>query len=242
MQQFVKDRVGMINKNNFGTDMKVIKVISWEKVIIEFQDWKKFQKEIYWQNFKNGNVKNPYDKIRYGVGYIGNGDYQVESILGTHDKSYDTWQNMLERCYSEKHREKHSAYMGCTVCEKWHNYQNFAKWYKKNEYEIKGRLHLDKDIISKGNKVYSPEFCLLVPQRINMIFMNKTNNDGLPSAIRKRKNFYAVYYNGDYKGGAYLLENAIKMHDKYKRIHIKQVAEEYKDKIPPKVYKALLQW
>jgi hypothetical protein len=236
-------RIGLISKNNFGTDMKIIKNITCDQVLIQFQDEHKFKKEIYWTNFQNGNVKNPYDKIRYGVGYIGAGDYKVESILGTHDKSYDAWQNMLERCYSEKLRHKHKAYEECTVCEKWHNYQNFAKWYKNNSYNLKdGRLHLDKDIKQKNNTVYSPEMCLLVPQRINMIFMSKYNPSGLPNGIRKNKNSYTSLYNGKEIDRFKTLEEAIEAHDKAKRIHIKQIAEEYKSIIPTKVYKALLAW
>lgn len=242
-EQKYKFRIGLVSKNNFGTEMKIIKNITWNKVLIEFQDWKKFQKEIYWQNFKSGNVKNPYDKVRYNVGYIGAGDYKVESVLGTHDKSYDTWQNMLERCYSEKHRDKHSAYNNCTVCEKWHNYQNFAKWYKKNEYETIGRLHLDKDIIKHDNKIYSPEFCLLVPQRINMIFMTKGRKDDLPNGITKNKRgSYTSNYNGIRLKRCETLKEAIQLHDDAKRLHIKQVAEEYKENISTKVYKALLSW
>jgi hypothetical protein len=238
-----QNRLGVTNKNNFGTEMKVVKVLPNDKVLIEFEDWKKYQKEILWTNFKSGNVKNPYDKIRYGVGYMGAGEYKVESILGIHDKSYDTWQNMLERCYSEKHREKHSAYNDCTVCEKWHNYQNFAKWYKKNEYPIDGRLHLDKDILKEGNTVYAPEFCLLVPQRINMIFMSKSRNDDLPNAIKMNiGGTYTSHYNGKRLAKVETLEEAIRLHDEAKRKHIKQVAEEYKDKIPKKLYKALINW
>lgn len=235
-------RIGLINKNSFGTDMKILKNISHDKVLIEFQDWKKFKKEIYWQNFKRGTVKNPYDKVRYGVGYIGDGEYKVESILGTHDKSYDTWQNMLERCYSEKHRKKHPAYNNCIVCDKWHNYQNFAKWYKNHEYETDGRLHIDKDIIKKNNTVYSPEFCLLVPQRINMIFMEKSSKDNLPCGIYKNKDSYSSYYNGKRINKCKTLDEAIILHDDAKREHIRNITTEYGDKLPKKVQKALLNW
>ena len=244
IQQRTIERIGMISKNNFGTDMKIIKVLEDNRVIIQFQDEHKFEKDIHFGNFKSGNVKNPYDKIRYGVGYIGAGNYKVESILGTHDKSYDVWQNMLERCYSEKLRYKHKAYEECTVCEKWHNYQNFAKWYKNHSYDLKeGRLHLDKDIKQKNNIVYSPETCLLIPQRINMIFMGKTNKWNFPSGISlSYNNKYITSYNGKHLGILDTLDEAIKAHDKAKRIHIKQIAEEYKEIVPTKVYKALLAW
>lgn len=225
--------------------MKIVKVLEDDKIIVEFQDEHKFLKEIHYNNFKRGTVKNPYDKIRYGVGYIGAGDYKVESILGTHDKSYDVWQNMLERCYSEKLRHKHPAYVNCTVCEKWHNYQNFAKWYKNNSYDLKeGRLHLDKDIKQKNNTVYSPETCLLIPQRINMIFMEKSKgkDSDLPNCIRRCVGGFQSRFIENHLGVFKTLEEAIEAHDKEKRIHIKQVANEYKEILPTKVYKALLDW
>lgn len=236
-----ENKLGLIGKNNFGTEMKIIKVISWDKVLIEFQDWKKFKKEIYWMNFKKGTVKNPYDKIRYGVGYMGAGEYKVESILGIHDKSYDAWQNMLERCYSEKLRYKHPAYENCTVCEEWHNYQNFAKWYKKNEYETDGRLHLDKDIIKPNNTIYSPEFCLLVPQRINMIFMQKSRkvDPDLPNGINRCVSGFSTYYNTTNLGVFPTLEEALIHYNKAKTEHVHNVAKEYKGKIPKRLYNIL---
>lgn len=233
--------VGKTTKNSFGTEMKIIKELPNGKCIVEFQDKFKYQKEIHNINFKNGTVKNPYDKIRYGVGYIGAGSYKVESILGTHDKSYDTWQNMLERCYSEKLRHKHLSYTDCTVCDEWLNYQNFAKWFDKNYYDInEGRMHLDKDILKENNKEYSPETCVFVPQRINMIFMTKSNSKGLPNGIKiTPSGKYSTLYNTIYLGTYDTLEESMIYYNEEKIIHIQKVAEEYKKKIPKKLYKAL---
>lgn len=225
--------------------MKIIKVLPKDKIIVRFNDSFKYEKETHWNNFNKGTVKNPYDKIRYGVGYIGAGNYKVESVLGTHDKSYDVWQNMLERCYSEKLRYKHPAYADCTVYEKWHNYQNFAKWYKNNSYDLKnGRLHLDKDIKQKNNKIYSPETCLLIPQRINMIFMEKSKgkDSDLPNCIRRCVGGYQSRFSETHLGVFKTLDEAITAHDDAKRLHIKQVAKEYKEILPTKVYKALIAW
>lgn len=78
---------------------------------------------------------------------------------------------MLERCYSARYQERKPTYKGCSVCDEWLNYQNFAKWYDDNYYEIKGEIMcLDKDILVKGNKIYSPENCVFVPNYINVLF------------------------------------------------------------------------
>ena len=89
---------------------------------------------------------------------------------------------MINRCYHSK--DRFSAYYGtCTVCEEWLNFQVFADWYETHEYPVNERLHLDKDILFAGNKEYAPKKCMLVPQRLNMMFMNKPNKRGLPNGI-----------------------------------------------------------
>jgi hypothetical protein len=237
------ERLGKINKNNFGTEMKIIKVLPDDRVIVQFQDDHKFEKNIHWGNFKNGNVKNPYDKIHFNVGYFGVGNYYAIS-KGYRPEAYDVWLNMIRRCYCEKDRDLHPAYYNISeVCEEWHNYQVFAEWYESNKYVVEGRLHLDKDILIKGNKLYSPETCLLVPQRINMIFMTKSRKDDLPTGITKNTGgTYAAHYNGIRYGTYDSLEEAVEERDRRKRIHIKEVAEEYKDIIPLNVYESLLRW
>jgi hypothetical protein len=238
------ERLGKTNKNNFGTEMKIIKVLPDDRVTVQFQDEYKFEKDIHWNNFKKGNVKNPYDKIHFNVGYLGAGDYYSIS-KGYRPESYDVWLNMIRRCYSEKHKELHPAYYNISeVCAEWHNYQIFAEWYENNKYNANGRLHIDKDILVKGNKIYSPETCLLVPQRINMIFMTKSRKDDLPNGIihNKSSNTYVAFYNGIKYGKYKTLEEAVDEHNRQKRLHIKEVAEEYKNIIPSHVYESLLQW
>ena len=61
------------------------------------------------------------------------------------------------------------TYIGCTVCELWHNFQNFAEWYDENYSAGMEGYHLDKDIKIKGNKVYSPSTCMFVKPGDNTI-------------------------------------------------------------------------
>ena len=86
---------------------------------------------------------------------------------------------MLRRCYDKKILEKFPTYKRCTVCDEWLFYPNFKKWFDENYYEIEGqKMALDKDIISKGNKVYSPENCIFVPNNINVLFTNRKGERG----------------------------------------------------------------
>lgn len=240
------NKAGAIHKNKFGTDMKIIEELPNGKCIIEFQDDFKFQKEINNTNFMSGNVRNPYDKSLYGVGYLGVGKYNTFGDNKSHKTiPYIFWFNLMERCYSEKRRDKHMTYKDVYLCDEWCNFQVFAEWVDNNYYCVEGeRMHLDKDILVRGNRVYSPETCLIVPQRINMMFMSKEKktDPDLPNAIYRCVNGYKAAYNGKSLGVFRTLDEAIEKQEKTKRIHIRNVADEYKDRISEKVYNALYNW
>ena len=118
-------------------------------------------------NFKRGN-SNPYHAKTVGIGYMGNATSKVN---GVKKDSYNTWRGMLERCYGEKYQKKFPTYIDCSVCDEWKSYENFERWYNLNYYEVENeKMQLDKDILFKGNKIYSPNTCVFVPQRINKLF------------------------------------------------------------------------
>lgn len=99
-------------------------------------------------------------------------------------KEYNTWRHMIQRCYSEKYQVNRPTYKGCSVCDEWLYFSNFKKWYKENYRfdldEMGIKLELDKDLLSKENKIYSPETCIFIPQKVNSFLSNKksTNNTG----------------------------------------------------------------
>lgn len=88
-------------------------------------------------------------------------------------KIYSIWNSMKYRCNNV------STYENCDICDEWLIYDNFEKWYKENYYEVKGeKMSIDKDIICLTNsidKIYSPNTCLILPQRINSLFINIDN-------------------------------------------------------------------
>lgn len=236
----MENRLGEIRKNTFGTEMQIVRYGTYDDIDVKFLDEDGYVfKHTTYNNFKIGQIKNPYDRCIFGIGYLGEGDAQQKTQVGY------CWRGMLERCYCDRMKKIHPAYYGIsTVCEEWLNFQTFAKWYNENIYQVgTERMHLDKDILVKENKVYSSENCLIVPQRINMLFTKKPNKYGLPNGVKPTDSGkYEAKYSRKYLGVFNTVEEAELAHDREKRKMIKKVAEEYKPHIPDKVYKALLEW
>ena len=239
----MNERLGETRLNKQGTMMKIVRYGSNTDIDIEFMDDFHYIKEHQtYSNFKTGGIKNPYDRTTYGVGYLGDGIYMAKENNKIVE-GYRVWHDIMRRCYSEHSKDRFPAYYHiCTVSEKWHNYQNFAKWFEENKYEVNERLHIDKDILCPGNKIYCEEMCMLVPQRINMLFANKPNKRGLPNGIVQYKHGFLVKYSGEDYGVKETLEEAFVAYKKHKEQTIKHIAEEYKNLIPQKLYEALINY
>ena len=229
------DKTGEENINNQGLKMKIIKYNGYYNVIVRFEtgDIVKTQ----YGHFKRGDIKlKGYEKV-FGIGNT-NG-------MDTHNKSWECWYGMFERCYCPKLKKRRPSYEGCTVDDKWINYKDFKKWYDEHYYEIDGeRMNLDKDILIKGNKIYSPETCIFVPQRINTLFTKSNNTRGeCPIGVSKYNNKYITKLSIDGKvkilGHFNTPEEAFYVYKEAKEKEIKRVADLYKDKMPQKVYKAM---
>jgi hypothetical protein len=162
-----------------------------------------------------------------------------KKIYNTQNKAYTAWRNMIERCNNEYYFPRYSD---CQVCEEWYNYQNFAVWYHGNIYSVEDeRMELDKDILVKGNRLYSPETCIFVPKRINLFFAHKSENEGVIDEgnwhrariwdNKKKKsinlNTYETY------------EEAREVYKDAKRKQLELILEEYKYKLPILVWDAI---
>jgi len=80
---------------------------------------------------------------------------------------YTKWSGMLTRCYSKKYQKRQPTYVGCSVCTEWLIFSTFRKWMETQDWKGK---QLDKDILVKGNKVYSPDTCVFVSKGLNVTF------------------------------------------------------------------------
>lgn len=106
------------------------------------------------------------DKLVSGIGVYDKGKHPA-TVNGKCTNVYAAWQNMLRLCYDPKIQERQPTYAGCSVCDEWLSFQNFAEWYCANYPEDGNKYQLDKDLKVLGNKVYSPETCLLVSSVVN---------------------------------------------------------------------------
>jgi hypothetical protein len=136
----------------------------------------KHEMEVYYSSIKRGTVKNPYHPSVFNKGYIGIGEYKAW-INGKHTKVYNTWKGMLERVYDEKYHDKEPTYKDVKLCEEWHNFQSFAKWFEKHYPKNGDKYDLDKDLKSNENKIYSPNTCIFIPQSLNNFMANVYSNN-----------------------------------------------------------------
>ena len=244
----VNERLGETRINNQGEVMFIVEYVNARDITVQFKTTGEVVKCTY-DNFMKGEVKSHFSPTVYSVGVTG-----IESIRDENGEkldSYKCWTNMLERCYSAKLQTKRPTYKDCHVCDDWLYYSNFKKWYDENYYEVDGKIsQLDKDILIKGNKVYSPNTCVFVPQFINTLFIKRQNDRGeLPIGVyyNKRDKKYvaqlSIYKNGKstrkFLGYFNTAEEAFEVYKRAKESYIKDVADECKDIIPVKLYEAM---
>lgn len=170
-------------------DFKILSLGHCERVRIRFITTG-YEKFVQASHATRGRVKDPLYPAICGKGYVGVGDY-VPKKNGKHNRSYNLWRSMIGRCYDIENKSyKSYGGKGVYVCDAWHNYQNFARWFEL--FYTKG-CQLDKDIKGGCQKFYSPENCIFVPRKINALFKTPPKGkDGLPEGIRLSCGKYLV--------------------------------------------------
>lgn len=244
MASIKKERVGEMYNTKEGYVATIIYSKNYKNCDIQLNDDKKtIIKNLEYHQIVKGSIKNPFHPLVYNIGYIGKGNYK-SSVYKKQTRAYTAWKNMFKRCYDEKTSLKKPTYKDCSVDKRWHNFQIFAKWFEDNYID---GYDLDKDIIQKGNKIYSPETCCFVPQEINKLFnKSKKSESETPVGVRKKRNkFEATVSKGGgipiYLGTFDSIEEAFQAYKKAKEHHLHKLAISYyaTGKIPLKVYEAL---
>lgn len=226
------DRAGEKYTTNEGYEVEITEYKGAMSVEVRFNNGYKTRTDF--GTIKKGKVKNPYHKSLFGVGYFGVGCYKCR-INNKLTKSYKCWSSMLQRCYDEKWKEGSPTYKDCFVVEEWHNFQVFSEWFYKNYVE---GWALDKDILVKGNKIYSPETCCFVPTEINLQFTKRTNKPS--QTIKNRGKSFEVRVSINNKNttiGTFKTEKEAK--DSFIRTRkevLNSLIRKYKNQLSDKVY------
>lgn len=246
MGKVYTNRTGEIHTTKEGYKIKIIEYESSRNCTVMFLDSGIILKNIIYLNVKNKSIRNKNRKSIYGIGCHGFGKYSGTTSDKKEASCYGVWRGMLRRCYYARHQKKHPTYLNVSVAPEWHNFQNFAKWYEDNyKPGLMQGWQLDKDILVKGNKIYSPETCCFVPPKINLFFQktSKVNKYNLPLGIRESgKHTFNALYNDVYLGTFNNVDKAVEAYNNYKKDYIKKLAYQYKNILSKKVYKILIRY
>ena len=186
-------------------------------------------------------------KLILGVGFNSKRKH-IARANGRNTKVYQTWRNMLSRCYDKDFQKQQPTYLDCTVADEWHDFQNFADWIESHEYAFCG-YELDKDVLIPNNKIYSEATCVLLPRDINALFNNRSRYRGdYPLGVRFHKSicrFEAqINLSGNRKSLGYFdcPNEAHRAYKRAKEAYVKQKALEWQGRIADNVFQALMDW
>ena len=242
-----KNCVGKVCKSKSSGDFKILKYNGSKDVEIQFINTG-FETIATLGNIKSGYVKDLYLPSVYGVGILGN--KYPPSINGVKTKEHELWQNMFQRCYNDTYKKQRPTYEGCEVSDNFKSFEYFYEWcHSQIGFDNEG-WHLDKDLLVKGNKVYSETTCVFIPQEINKVLVKCTASRGehligvswdkrdKAFIARVRKNKGRSEYLGYFKTEL----EAFNAYKQAKEAFVKEQANEWKGKIDGRAYNALMKY
>ena len=242
-----KDCVGKVCKSSNSGDFKILKYNNKTNVEIQFLKTG-FEMFARLGDIRNGEIKDPYSQSVYGVGVLGT-KYQP-TINGVKTKEYGLWADMLRRCYSDGFKKKYPTYEGCEVSENFKSFEYFYEWCHKQIGFANKDWHLDKDLLVKGNKVYSESTCVFIPSEINLLLTKRTASRGkylIGVSWSKTTNAFKVMVRIN-KGkqeflGYFKTElEAFNAYKQAKEAFVKEQANKWKGKIDDRAYEALMSY
>ena len=199
-------------------------------------------------HIKTGSIKDPYSPSVYGIGVVGT-KYPI-SGGGRNTKEYDLWNGTLRRCYSDALKKKYPTYIDCEVSDKFKSYEYFYEWCNKQIGFNNKDWQLDKDLLVKGNKVYSEDTCVFIPREINLLLIkcDASRGEHLIGVCWNKKDNAFIAHVGKSKGkreylGYFKTEiEAFNAYKQAKESFVKEQAEKWKDKIDERAYDALMNY
>ena len=242
-----KDCVGKVCKSLNSGDFKILKYNDARNVEIQFLNTG-YEALVQLGNIRKGEVKDPYAPSVYGVGILGT--KYPSRVNGVLTKEYVLWREMLRRCYSDALKKRCPTYEGCEVSDNFKSYEYFYGWCHSQIGFSNQDWHLDKDLLTKGNKVYSENSCVFLPQEINSLLIKCTASRGEHLIgvhwCNTKKAFVAQV--GKSKGkqehlGCFKTEiEAFKAYKQAKESFVKEQANKWKSQIDDRAYNALMNY
>ena len=247
-----KDCVGNVFRSLNSGDFKIVKYNDAYEVEIQFLNTG-FETSVQLGSIKSGKVKDRYLPSVYGVGVLGT-KYPI-TINGVKTKEYKLWQSMLERCYSDSaYNKQRPTYIDCEVSDNFKSYEYFYEWcHKQIGFGVDGNgnpFQLDKDLLIKGNKVYSEDSCVLLPQEINTLLTKREalRGENLIGVCWSKTNkaFRAMINKNKGKPehlGYFKTEiEAFNAYKEAKETFVKEQANKWKSQIDDRAYNALMNY
>ena len=242
-----KDCVGKVCVSKSSGDFKILKYNDTANVEIQFVTTG-YEMVARLDHIKSGEVKDPHSPSVCGVGIVGI-KYPI-SEGGVLTKEYTLWCNMLKRCYSDAYKKKQPTYIDCEVSDNFKSYEYFYEWcHKQIGFGVEG-WQLDKDLLIKGNKVYSEDSCVFIPKEINTLLVKREASRGdYPIGVywSKTANAFKAMVRKNKGKQEYLglFNTEIEAFNAYKvakESFIKEQANEWKDRIDERAYNALMNY
>ena len=242
-----KDCVGKVCKSKSSGDFKVLKYNDTANVEIQFLNTG-YETSARLDHVKSGNVKDPYVPSVCGVGIVGT--KYPPTISGRNTKEYDLWKSMVRRCYSDDFKNKHPTYKCCEASENFLHYEYFYEWCNEQIGFGADGFELDKDLLTKGNKIYSESTCIFIPSEINQILVKSTVSRGkylIGVYWSKTAKAFKATVNKNKGRSEYLgyFKTEIEAFNAYKvakEAFIKEQANKWKSQIDERAYNALMNY
>ena len=232
----------------------IIEYIDTNRITVQFDGLGSFITNCTFYNLKTGKVKNYYYPSVCGIGYIGDKNIEPPFVNGKITHCYDVWHNMITRCYDAKFVSQNLLYEDCSVDTEWHNFQNFAKWWKSEVLsdfkDSRGRSSaIDKNLMSKERRgnLYSEQTCTLLPEEIKIaLITGDFRKYDLPSGVFSKGNCFSAriskYNKSIYIGSFSTPEEASLAYQQEKRNYIKELAKKYESVLTSRVFNRLMEW
>ena len=230
------------SSNNFG-DFIVIDYVNNKDITVEFIATG-YQTKTTTKEINQGKIADRLKPSVFGVGIIGN-KYPT-TINRKSTKHYVLWKSMLERCYGNSNHKPSVSYKSCSVNGDFKYYTYFYEWCNE-QVGFKDGFNLDKDLLTKGNKVYSESTCVFLPNEINLALSTKKSQRGESLiGVRKTKTGYQSRCNirgKNYSLGVFNTEiEAFNAYKQAKESYLKELANKWKDEIDTRAYNALMNY